>query len=131
MMEHPIAASLEQRIAEQIRQLYRTQLGQMPDQVICQLFRNKIMILIEGGLTAPELLLLDQHHTPLVQQVRDCLQQILRPKVKSIIEQTSGISLTDLLTAVHLETNRISLVAILDESLSSDELDYHSIESSS
>ncbi len=112
MMQHLMEASIEKNIAAEMQALYCTQLGKSPDQLTCQRFEGKVVILIEGGLTQPELLLLHQGQTALVQQVRDSLNHILNPKVKALIEQATETTVIDLLTAVHLETDRISFVAI-------------------
>lgn len=111
-MQQLMEESIENTIADRIQQLYHTQLGKSPDQLTCQMLGNKIMIWIEGGLTQPELMLLNQGQIALAQQFRDCLNQILHPQMQAVIEQVSQNTVEDWLTAVHLETNRISLIAV-------------------
>lgn len=114
----PMESFIEQTIAERIRELYITQLGQQPSLILCQQLEGKLMILLEDGLTQPERLLLAQGQTSLVRQVRDSLHSILQPKICSIIKSAHpawGVAVVDLLINTQLATGRVSLIAVLSD----------------
>lgn len=109
---------IERTIAEEIRELYITQLGKQPALILCQQLEGKLMILLEDGLTQPERLLLAQGQTSLVHQVRESLHSILQPKICSIIESANPdhrVDVADLLITTQLETGRVSLIAVLSD----------------
>jgi uncharacterized protein YbcI len=114
------ADHLSQALSQQIQQLYKTHLGHHPSKITCQSFEGKLAILLEDALTQPEQLLVNQGQTELVRQIRDCLHEILRPRIKALIQETMGVAVVDLLTATQLETGRVSLMVVLS-SLDSDE----------
>jgi uncharacterized protein YbcI len=104
-----LSSSLNQRI----EQLYQTHLDHHPSKVTCQTFEGKLAILLEDALTRPEQLLFSQGQTELVRQVRECLYDILCPRLKDLIQEITGITVVDLLTATQLETGRVSFMVIL------------------
>jgi uncharacterized protein YbcI len=104
---------LSQALSEQIQHLYQTHLGHHPSKITCQSFEGKLAILLEDALTSPEQLLFSQGQAELVRQVRDCLHEILRPRIKTLIQEIMDVPVVDLLTATQLETGRVSFVVVL------------------
>lgn len=114
-MRGMIDAQLETTLADQIQQLYEIQLGHPPQKVTCQVFEDKLAILLEDALTQPERMLLAQGQTVLVRQVRDCINEILQPRIKALITEAVGVAVSDLLIATQLDTGFVSIMAILTE----------------
>lgn len=110
-------------LSQQIQQLYQTHLGHHPGQVTCQSFEGKLAILLEDALTKPEQLLFNQGQIELVRQVRDCLHEILRPRMKALIQEVMCVTVIDLLTATQLETGRVSFMAVLGSETDSSSLE--------
>jgi len=110
----PTRGKLERSLSQGIQALYRSQLGQQTSQAVCHLLDNKLMIIIENGLTQPEKLLAQNGHQDLALQVRSQLESVLELQLKDLIKEVLGVGVTDLLSDATLETGRTGTIAILD-----------------
>jgi uncharacterized protein YbcI len=106
----------ERALSQGIQALYREQLGHQPGKVTCQLFDEKLAIVIENSLTQPEQLLAEEGRMELAEQVRTDLQSAIRPQLESIIQTVLGVGVLDLLADATLATGRTGIIAILDSS---------------
>jgi uncharacterized protein YbcI len=94
--------------------LYRDQLGHQPGKVTCQIFDEKLALIIEDSITPPEQLLADRGQADLAQQVRSELDEAIKPGLKALIEEVLGVSVLDLLSDATLETGRTGIIAVLE-----------------
>ena len=116
---------LEQIFSQRIQNLCGAQMGHEPAKVICQLFDNKLAIVLEDSISRPVQFLLAHNDKDLAQQVRLNVELALKPQLKEIIEEVLGTPVIDLLTDTTLETGRTGIIAILASApLSNDESDY-------
>lgn len=104
---------VEHQIAQQVQMLYSSDLGHQPGVITCQPFDGKLAIFIENAITQPEQLLIQSGYRELAQQVRSHLNAILEPKIKTLVESTLNVQVNDILTAVQVDTRRLSIIAIL------------------
>lgn len=104
---------LERTLSQQIQALYRTQLEHQPSKVTCQIFDEKIAIILEDSITQPEQLLFNTGQEELAEQVRSELDEVIQPQLKALIEQVVGVPVIDLLSDAKLETGRTATIAIL------------------
>jgi uncharacterized protein YbcI len=104
---------LEQEISQRILALYSARLGHQPSKVTCQLFDNKVVVVLEGAITPSEQILLHSGQQDLAQQVRSDLDKALQPQLKQIIEEVMHVPALDLLTDSTLETGRAGSIAVL------------------
>ncbi|HEY9872326.1 MAG TPA: DUF2294 domain-containing protein [Candidatus Obscuribacterales bacterium] len=104
---------LEQVLSQRIQALYRNQLGHQPRTVTCQLFDEKLAIVIEGSLTKSEQLLLKSGQVDLVQEMRSDLELAIQPQIKKLIEEVMNVPVIDLLCDATLETGRTGAIAVL------------------
>lgn len=109
----PTRGQLERTLSQRIQALYSDQLGHQPSQVTCQIFGEKIAIILENALTPPEQLLANTGRGDLAEQVRSDLDEALQPQLKALIEDVVGVAVIDLLTDANLETGRNGTIAIL------------------
>ena len=110
---YPTRGQLERTLSQRIQALYRTQLEHQPSRVTCQLFDEKVAIILEDSITQPEQLLVSKGQTELAEQVRSELDDALGPQLKELIEEIVGVSVVDLLSNAKLETGRTATVVIL------------------
>lgn len=103
----------ESTLSDQIGILYWSQLGQQPRKITCQVFEDKLAIFLEDALTQPEQLLLAQGQVGLVRQIRDCLHEILQPRLKALISEVMTVTVSDLLVATQLDSGHVSFMAVL------------------
>jgi uncharacterized protein YbcI len=109
----PTRGQLERTLSQRIQALYRTQLGHQPSKVTCQIFDEKIAILLEDSVTKPEQLLAQSGKEELAEQVRSDIDEVIQPQLKALIEEVVGIAVIDLLSDAKLDTGRTGSIAIL------------------
>ena len=112
----PTRGQLERTLSQRIESLYRSQLEHKPSKVVCQIFDEKIAIILEDSITQPEQILVNNGQQELAEKVRSELDEALQPQLKALIEEIVGVSVIDLLSNAKLETGRSATIAILAES---------------
>ncbi|NJO40850.1 MAG: DUF2294 domain-containing protein [Cyanobacteria bacterium CRU_2_1] len=104
----------ERTLSQRIQTLYRNQLGHQPGKVTCQLFDEKLAVVIEDSVTQPEKLLAEEGRENLAEQVRIDLDQAIRPHLKTLIEEVLSVNVLDLLSDATLETGRTGVIVVLE-----------------
>lgn len=113
-MTPPTRGQIERTLSQRIQALYRSHLGHQPSRVTCQLFDEKLAIIIEDSITQPEQLLLEGGKKPLAEQLREDLNKSLQPRLKDLIEEILRVKVLDLLSNATLETGRTGAIVILE-----------------
>jgi uncharacterized protein YbcI len=103
-----IRGQLERNLAQRIQALYRTHLEHRLTEVSCQVFDNKVAIILENSVTRPVQLLAAQGKQELAEQVRSNINQMLEPQLKALVEEVVGW-----LSDAKLESGRTGTIAIL------------------
>src|SRR6476469_8309247 len=98
---------IERLLAQRIQALYRTCLEHQPAKVTCQLFDEKLAIVIEGSVTPAEQLLVNNGNAELASKVRFDLYKAFQPHMKALIQEVMGVSVVELLSDATLETGRL------------------------
>lgn len=112
---YPTRGQIERTLSQRIQALYRAQLEHQPSRVVCQIFDEKIAIILEDSITQPEQLLVNNGQEELAEQVRLKLDNALEPQLKALIEEVVGVAVVDLLSNAKLETGRTATIVILSE----------------
>lgn len=110
----PTRGQLERTLSQRIQALYRTQLGHQPRKVTCQIFDEKIAIVLEDAITQPEQILASSGQEKLAEKVRSELDEAIQPQLKALIEEIMGVTVLDLLSDAKLETGRTGIIAVLE-----------------
>lgn len=110
----PTRGQLERLLSQRLQALYRDQLGHQPGKVTCQIFDEKVALIIEDSITPPEQLLADRGQSDLAEKVRSQLDEAIKPGLKSLIEDVLGVCVLDLLSDATLETGRTGIIAVLE-----------------
>jgi uncharacterized protein YbcI len=110
----PTRGQLERTLSQRLQALYREQLGHQPSKVTCQLFDEKLAIIVENSITPPEQLLADRGQAELAEQVRSQLDEAIQPQLKALIEEVLDVTVLDLLSDATLETGRTGIIAVLE-----------------
>lgn len=109
----PTRGQIERTLSQRIQALYRTQLEHKVSKVTCQIFDEKIAIVLENSITQAEQLLANNGQQELAEQVRSELGEVLEPQLKALIEEVVGVDVIELLSDAKLESGRAATVAIL------------------
>jgi uncharacterized protein YbcI len=110
----PTRGQLERLLSQRLQALYRDQLGHQPGKVTCQIFDEKVAIILEDSITPPEQLLADRGQADLAQQVRSELDEAIKPQLRVLIEEVLGVAVLDLLSDATLETGRTGIIVVLE-----------------
>lgn len=110
----PTRGQLERLLSQRLQALYRSQLGHQPGKVTCQLFDEKLAIIVEDSITPPEQLLANSGQGELAEQVRSDLDKAIQPQIKAMIEEVLNVAVLDILSDATMETGRTGIIAILD-----------------
>jgi uncharacterized protein YbcI len=110
----PTRGQLERLLSQRLQALYREQLGHQPSKVTCQLFDEKLAIIVEDSITPPEQILASNGQTELAEKVRSDLDKVMQPLLKTLIEEVLGVGVLDILSDATLETARTGIIAVLD-----------------
>ncbi|MEB3181245.1 MAG: DUF2294 domain-containing protein [Nostocaceae cyanobacterium] len=109
----PTRGQVERNLSQRIQALYRAQLEHQPSKVVCQIFDDKIAIILEDSITQPEKLLVTSGNEELAENVHSELEETLQPQIKALIEEVMGVSVVDMLNDSTLETGRTATIAVL------------------
>lgn len=104
---------LERTLSQRVQALYRTQLGQQPSRVQCQIFDGKVIIILEDSITKTEQVLVASGQEDLAEQVREDLDKAFNPQLTELIQEVIGIEVVDILTDATLKTGRMGTIAVL------------------
>lgn len=109
----PTRGQLERTLSQRIQSLYREELGHRPGKVTCQLFGEKLAIVIENSITQPEQVLAKGGQEALAEEVRSELADALRPQLKALLEEILDVDVVDLLSDATIETGRTGVIVVL------------------
>lgn len=107
---------LERNLSQSIIKLYRQQLKHSPSKVTCQLFGNQVAIVIEDAITAVEKTLAETtNQLEIVNQLNLAINNVIKTKLKILIEEVLEVEVKDILFDSTLATSRTGAIAILDQ----------------
>ncbi|YAF98146.1 MAG: DUF2294 domain-containing protein [Nodularia sp. CChRGM 3473] len=114
-MTPPTIGQIEREISQRISTLYTEKLGQRPSQVVCHFFDTELVVSLENTVTQSERTLMYEGYANLAEQVRISLDKIIKPKLKSLIEEVIGKIVLDLMTNTNLATGRTGIIIVLEQ----------------
>jgi len=105
---------LENLLSNQIKSLYQKELKHELKKINYELFNDKLIIIMEGTLTRPELVLNETNRKELVKKVRKFFDKILQAQIKNCVEEVLEVTVTDFLCKTNIETARTGAIAIFE-----------------
>ncbi|MFE4107306.1 DUF2294 domain-containing protein [Almyronema epifaneia] len=106
---------LERDLSQKLQALYRNRLGHRIGKVTCQMFEQKLAIVLEDSLTLPEQLIVEDGSTELADEVHGKIERLLQPEIRELIEEIFAVKVLDLLSDAKLDTGRTGMIAVLDK----------------
>ena len=113
--ELPTYGQLERELFQTIYQLYRKELECSPSKITCEFISNNLAIVIEDSLTTIEKTLLKENKIDLVKKVNLAINNIIKSKLKILIEQVLAVEVCDILFDSSLETQHTGAIVILSQ----------------
>jgi uncharacterized protein YbcI len=111
----PTCGQLERSLSQSIQAFYRDRVGQRPSKVTCQLFDDKVAVIIENSITSAEELLFSEGKVELVEEIHSALDEVIKPRLKALMEEILKVGVIDLLSDITLETGRRGIIGVLTE----------------
>lgn len=109
---YPTAGQLERAISQQVRALYRNQFGHQPSRVDCHLLGNKLVISLEDVITPLEKLLAEAQSSAL-REVREFIDNTIKPKLRQLVEEISQVSVINCLYDTAVDSGCAGAIVIL------------------
>lgn len=113
--QRPTCGQVERTLKQRIQALYQTELGQRPEQVICQFFDNKLAIVLEKPMTRSERFLLATEREDLAKELRSHIDTAIKPQLAALIEEVIGISVDTLLADTDLTSDISGVIVVLED----------------
>lgn len=105
----------EREITQRMRSLYKKKLGHKVSDVTCQIFDEKLAIVVEDALTKVEERLLENGEVALTEQVRKDLNESIEPQVEEIVEGALNVDVVDILKDTSLDSGTSGIIALLSD----------------
>jgi uncharacterized protein YbcI len=112
----PTRGQLERSLLQQVQNLYREKLGQRPSGGICQLFDDKLTIVLQNTVAPLEKTLFDSGLEENVKKLRLEWQEAIETDLKALIQELVSTELLAILVDSDLESGYASITAILASS---------------
>lgn len=110
---YPTAGQLERDMSQKVRSMYRNQFGHQPSKVECHLLGNKLLISLEDVMTPIEKFLVEGESIHLVEQVRSCIDETIKPKIQELVEDILQVNVTNCLYDTAISTGCAGAILIL------------------
>ena len=111
--ELPTYGQLERELSQTIHKLYHEEFKHSPGKITCKFFSNNLAIVIEDSLTTIEKTLLEENKIDVVKKVNLAINNIIKSKLKILIEQVLAVEVCDILFDSSLETQHAGAIVIL------------------
>lgn len=108
---------VQQLISESVQNWFKSQLNYQFKDITCQIFDNKVAIVLENSLPQSIHLLANQGKKQLVQQVISNIEATIKTKLIDLIQELLSIEVVDLLIHCNIETSRTGIIAILGKTV--------------
>jgi len=109
----PTVGELERRLSQKIQALYGQRLGQSSAAVLCHLFGQELVIILENSTTQVERYLSHRGASGLSLEVRDVLDQRLKQEIAHVIESILHINVRGMLIDTSAGLQRTGIIAAL------------------
>lgn len=114
--ELPTSGQLERDLSQKIQKLYRQELDHSTGKVTCQLFGNKLAIVIEQAITAVEKTLAEhQSDRAVLEELNVAIGESLKSKLKELVETISAVEVVDILFDSTFKSDCTGAIIVLKE----------------
>jgi uncharacterized protein YbcI len=111
----PTQGQVERLLLQKIQNFYRERIGQRPTTAICQLFDEKVTVVLGKTISCAEQTLLDAGQSKLAKRWRWELHEALKPRLKILIEETLDTPVITVLVDSDMMSGFSSITAVLGD----------------
>ncbi|NJL84438.1 MAG: DUF2294 domain-containing protein [Chloroflexaceae bacterium] len=109
-----MSESITSHLSTRIRELYEHELDHQVSAINYHLFDQTLILILEGTVTPPEQLLTRISQKDLARQVRDVLDRLVQPQIRTLIEEVMNVEVVDFLSDTAIESGRTGAIAIFE-----------------
>jgi uncharacterized protein YbcI len=109
----PTSKQIERDLSQNIRAFYTQEITCPPQQITCKLFSKYIVIIANEALTPLEQSLSESGEEDLMIKVRSEIENILKPKLAKVIEDTLDITVEEILSNATFVGNTLGYLVVL------------------
>jgi uncharacterized protein YbcI len=111
---NPTRGQIERTLVQQLHNFYRERIGQRPSQGICQLYDERLSVVLQLAVSPAEQTLLDAGREELVKKVRSELNEAIKNPLKLLIQNIVGTTVIAILIDSDIISGYASITAVLD-----------------
>jgi uncharacterized protein YbcI len=100
-----VIKKLESFLSKRIKDIYEVQLKQQVSIITYQLFEQTLVIVMDGSITQVEQFLIENERQELAKQVRETIDNIVSPQIRSTIEEVMEVNVIDFLFDTTIDSN--------------------------
>jgi uncharacterized protein YbcI len=104
---------LERILVQRIQNFYQRRIGQRPAKATCQLFDDRIAIILEQTISAAEQSMINIGREDLASKWRKELHEALKPELKAIVEDVTDTPVMTVMIDSDLATGFSCVAAVL------------------
>lgn len=111
----PTVGALERSLSQKIQTLYGQRVGQPSTTVLCHLFGQELVIILDNSTTQVEKYLSHRGASNLSTQVRDVLDQRLKQDITDLIKSVLHVDVRGMLIDTSAGLGRTGMIAALSD----------------
>lgn len=112
----PTRGQLERELSQKILKLYRQELQHLPQKITCTLFDNRLVIIVEGAITAVEKTLINEDNSnKIAKNANLAIGEAIKHKLKDLVAEILAVEVEDILFDSTLETERTGAIVTLSQ----------------
>lgn len=111
----PSCGELERSLSQAIQSHYRQLLGQLPKQVICHLFGQELVVILQNSTTQVERFLSQKGRSELLLQLRQTIDRQLKQSITRVIETILSVDVQDIMVDTSLNLEQTGIIAVLSK----------------
>lgn len=105
---------IETLLLQKIKDVYSSKLEHNLSSISYIQFDCTLIILIEGTITSSEKLLQEQDRWQLAEELRIAIDKIIKPQIKTVIEEVMEAKVIDFLSDTTIKSNLTGAIAIFE-----------------
>lgn len=106
---------VEREISQKLYAFHKHNLGCSPQKVVCYLFANYLIVVVEDAITPLELTIRKKGKIEILLEIRQTINRVLKSKLQKIVEELLLVKTIDIICDLNFDSHRMMAMALLTE----------------
>ena len=90
-------------------------MGFSPQEVVCKLFKNYLILVVEEAVSPLEQTISKSGHTEILREIRQSINPVMKSELKKLVKETAAVEIIDLVCDLNIDSHRLMAIALLSE----------------